>query len=117
MQYQQHYHGVIWTNHAIDRMRGRGLSQEWAYESFAHADTTLKGKESGTLEYVKRYNQYQVTVIAKQNEKREWIIISAWIDPPMPGSIDTGKKEAYKKYQNASFWGKLLMTLRKQIGM
>lgn len=117
MDYSNNYRNVIFTNHALERMRDRGLPQENAYEAFSHPDSSIDGKEKGTIECVKRQEHYKITVIAKQNERREWIIISAWVDPPMPGSIDVGKKEAYQKYQKASFWGKLFLTLKKQLGI
>jgi hypothetical protein len=114
---QQTYRGLIFTNHALERMRDRGLSQDMAYEAFSHADSSTAGKVQGTIEHVKKIDSYRVTMIAKENERREWIVISAWIDPPMPGSIDIKKRENYQRYQKASFLGKLLLTLKKQIGL
>lgn len=116
MKYHQIYGGVIWTNHAIERMQGRGLTQQAALSAFSHPDKRYKGKNPGSIEYVKDTGTHTITLIAKQNERNEWVIISAWIDPPLPGSIDIKKKEMYKKYQKASLWGKLWLTLRSQLG-
>lgn len=113
---QQYYGNVIWTNHALERLGERGLSQELAWQAFKNPDRTIKGKEKGTVEYQKRFHKSLVIIIAKQNEKGEWVILSCWIDPPLPGSIDARKKEEYKRYKQASFWGKLLLTLKKQLG-
>lgn len=98
-------------------MRDRGLPQEQAFDAFINSNSYENGKEPGTIEYVKTKDNYKTTIIAKQNEKKEWIIISAWVDPPMPGSVDVQKQEAYKRYQKSSFWGKLLLTLKRQIGL
>ena len=116
MANDNHYGGLIFTNHALTRMRDRGLPKEKAWEAFRNPDTTGERKE-GANEYKKRYDKYLVTLIAKQNERKEWIIISAWVDPPMPGSVDIKKQEDYRRFQKASFWGKLLMSLKKQIGL
>ncbi len=116
MAYQQYYGGAIWTHHAIDRMRNRGLSQDKAAQAFNHPDQSIKGKARGSVEYQKRFNTSLVTVIAKQNEKREWIILSCWIDPPLPGSIDAKEKERYWKYQKTGFWGKIWMVFKRQLG-
>lgn len=115
MRYQQYYGGLIWTNHAIEQMKRRGLSQEMAHETFSHPNQSERGKTKDSFKYSKRFEDALVTVIAKQNEKREWVVLSAWIDPPLPGSIDAKEKEQYKKYQKASFYGKLWLTLKKQL--
>lgn len=110
-----YYKGAIWTTHALERLGQRGLSQDLAWQAFAHPDKKLTGKNPGTIELQKHVSNSLITVIAKQNEKREWIILSNWIDPPLPGTMDYYKKEEYKKYQKAGFWGKFFLTLKKQI--
>lgn len=117
MGYQQYYGGVIWTNHALGRLSDRGLTQKMAWEVFHSPDKSFSGKQEGSIEYIKRFDSSKVTIIAKQNEKKEWIILSGWIDPPMPGSLDFKKKEQYKKYQKASFWGKFWLTFKGQLGL
>jgi len=58
----------------------------------------------------------------------EWVVLSAWMDPPLQGTADYRKKEQYnkkmqktreldRKIEKASFWGKMFLTLRKQIGI
>ena len=117
MKYSQIYRGIIFTNHALERMRDRGLPQEQAFDTFMNSDSYQNGKEPGTIEYVKAKDNYKTTIIAKQNEKNEWVVISAWVDPPMQGSIDIQKQENYKRYQKASFWEKVLLTIRRQLGV
>src|SRR5690242_10196221 len=113
--FSQHYSGVIWTNHALERLAQRQFPQDMALQTFRTPDRTLSGKQSGTTEYQKRFGSSLVTVIARQNEKQEWIILSCWIDPPLPGTLDSKKKEAYKHYQKASNWGKFWITLKQQL--
>jgi len=38
----------------------------------------------------------------KQNDKKEWIILSAWIDPPIQGSIDV--KDHHKTKGSTVSW-------------
>lgn len=109
------YRGIIWTNHALERLGQRGLSQDLAWQSFSSPDKYFPGKNPGTFEFQKRFGPSLVTIIAKQNEKREWLILSNWIDPPLPGTIDYFKKEEYKKFQKSGFWGKLFISLKKQL--
>lgn len=108
---------IIWTNHAIKKMRDRGLVQRVALETFSHPDTSSSGKTKGSMEYRKRFEGSQVTVVAKKNEKNQWIILSAWIDPPLPGSPDGLEKKEYKNYQKAGALQKFLLTAKKQIGL
>ncbi len=116
MGFAQQYAGAIWTHHALERLGQRGLSQELAGQTFSRPDRTLIGKQAGTIEYQKNFGKSLVTVIAKKNDRGEWIILSCWIDPPLAGSIDVYKKEAWKKYQKAGFWGKLFYVIKKQLG-
>ena len=111
------YGNAIWTNHALERLGQRGLSQDIAWRTFRYPDSTTAGKNPGTKEFQKKFGPSLVTIIASQNEKREWVILSCWIDPPLPGSIDIKKNEYWKKYKKAGFWGKFWLTLRKQIGL
>lgn len=115
MSGKQYYQGAIWTNHALERLGQRGLSQDMATKAFRSPDKSSHGKQRGTMEYQKQFGPSTVTIIAKQNDKREWIILSCWIDPPLPGSIDIKKKQEYLKYQKASFWGKFWINLRRQL--
>lgn len=116
MAYKREYGNIIWTNHAIDRMRDRGLTQERAWEAFRYPDDTIIGKNQDGSKFKKKFDKYLVTVIAKQNEKKEWIVISAWIDPPVPGSLDSKQRQEYKEYKKASGFKKFLLEFKKQLG-
>ncbi len=101
MNYSRTYGGVIWTNHALERLKGRKIPQELAWKAFRFPETTKKGKASGSFEFSKKLDIYDITVIAKKNDRREWIIVSCWIDPPLPGSVDL--QERVKKTSTISW--------------
>mgnify|MGYP001578919046 CR=1 FL=1 len=109
------YGNAIWTNHAMERLNQRGLSQNIAWQAFNKPDNSFAGKQSGTTESQKRFGESLVTIISTRNEKGEWLILSCWIDPPLPGTMDYYKKEDYKKFQKSGFWGKVFLTLKKQL--
>lgn len=119
MSNSQHYGGAIWTNHALERLLQRGLSQDMAFQAFSSPDRSFSGKQPGTTEFQRRFNQHLVTIIAKPNEKHEWIILSCWIDPPMIGTQDAIKQDAYRKFQKnyrtASGWHKMWLLFLKQV--
>jgi len=75
---QKHFMGVIFTDHAIKRLYERGVAQSDAWYTFRHPDKQFRGKTSGSYKYSKTYGQQRIEVIAKQNEKKEWIILSCW---------------------------------------
>lgn len=88
-----HFGGVIWTNHALDRLRERGIKQGDAWATWRNPQESRKGK-SGNWIYYRNYDGTQIEVVAKQNEKKEWLILSVWSKP------------VYKKYspKKISFW-------------
>ncbi len=110
-----HYRGAIWTRHALERIRERGFDQEAASWAFTNPDSVNPGKTKDTSEYKKRIQEKTITLIGKKNEKGEWVIISAWIEPPIQGTKDYKKREDWKKYKKAGFWGKLWYVLKKQL--
>jgi len=78
-----HFGGVIWTNHAIDRLRERGIKQGDAWATWRNPQESGKGN-SGTWVYRRTYGNTVIEVVAKQNEKKEWLILSVWSSPAVP---------------------------------
>ena len=77
----RNFGGVIWTNHAIERMRERGIKQSDAWATWRNPDQSNHGKASGSWIYYKTYSNKKIEVVAKKNEKGEWIILSVWSKP------------------------------------
>lgn len=82
---ENRYLNLIFTNHAINRLYNRGISQEKAYETFAHPDGQLPGKIPGSVKFYKNYGpptgeagEQRIEVVAKKNEKGEWVVFSCW---------------------------------------
>ena len=92
------YKGLIWTNHALQRLRERGIKQGDAWATWNSPEQSRKGA-SGNWVYYKTYGNQRIEVVAKQNENREWIILSVW------------SKEVFgneKSVQKSSFWQNLV---------
>ena len=102
MKYSRTYQGIIWTNHALERLKARKIPQEYTWKTFRYPDSSKQGHESGSHEFVKQIDQYKITVIAKQNDKKEWLILSAWIDPPLEGSVYL--KDQYQDRDSVMMW-------------
>lgn len=76
-----HFGGVIWTNHALDRLRERGIKQGDAWATWRNPEQSRKGSDSGSWVYYRNYGGTQIEVVAKKNEKNEWLILSVWSRP------------------------------------
>ena len=100
--------GVIWTNHAIERLKQRGISQGDAWATFNRPDQSRKGSnKSGSWVYYKTYNVplrdfpdskgQKIEVVAKKNEEGKWIILSVWARPVYQTRY---KEQKHKKQYN-----------------
>ncbi len=85
-----HYGGVIWTNHALQRLRERNISQGDAWATWSRPEQSRKGA-SGNWVYYKTWGNQKIEVVAKQNEKGEWLILSVWSRPVY------GNQQTYSK--------------------
>ena len=111
------YGGLIWTNHALDRLRERGLPQDLAWQAYKYPDTIQNDTHRSSRTYLRKHDKYLITLIVKENERKEHIVVSAWIDPPMKGTGDYEKKQRYIAYKKASFWGKVWISIKGQLGL
>lgn len=61
---------LIWTNHARERLGQRGLKKEMVLETFNKPEVDIAGNNPGTFELQRKYGNSTVTLIVKQNEKK-----------------------------------------------
>ncbi|HVZ12043.1 MAG TPA: DUF4258 domain-containing protein [Patescibacteria group bacterium] len=111
------YTDVIFTNHAREKLTNRGIEKNDALETIVHPDISKKGKNRDTIEYIKGFNGFKITLIGKENDHHQWIVLSVWRDPPLDGTADARQNSRWKEFNKAGFWGKLWITLKQQIGM
>ena|SRR3989304_9800385 len=76
-----HFGGVIWTNHALSRMSQRGISQSDAWATWRSPQQSRKARIPGAWVYYRTYGNDRIEVVAKKNERGEWIILSVWSSP------------------------------------
>ncbi len=72
------YGGVIWTNHALDRMSERRIKQGDAWATWKRPDSSRRSSSGDAWVYYKTYGDQRIEVLAKKNEKKEWIMLSVW---------------------------------------
>ena len=72
------YLDVTFTNHALIRLHNRSISQSDAWETFKYPDKIVEGKIAGSKKFYKNLKGKKIEVVAKPNEKGEWIVFSCW---------------------------------------
>lgn len=99
-----HFGGVIWTNHALSRLRERGIKQGDAWAAWRRPDQSYKGnlhKGEDAWRYYRTFGDQRIEVVAKQNDRREWIILSVWSErvTQKPSSVqDSSKKTSFWRW-------------------
>jgi hypothetical protein len=111
-----YFGGLIFTNHALQRLDERRFPAGMVIETFNQPDSRGPAKQPGAMQVRKRFGESTVTVITKQNDRGEWIVLSCWIDPPLPGTKDYKERQRYHAYKKSGFWGKVWLTIRSQLG-
>ena len=74
----KNFGGVIWTNHAIQRLYDRDIKQGDAWATWRNPEQSRYAALKGSWIYYRTYGDTRIEVVAKQNEKKEWIILSVW---------------------------------------
>ncbi len=72
------YQGVIWTDHALRRMKERGIKIDHALTTLNSPDESRRGQIPGSWVYFRTWGEDQIEVVAKQNERGEWVVLSVW---------------------------------------
>jgi hypothetical protein len=108
---------VVLTTHARTRLAERQLSEDWVRQTVQMPDSKRRGKNNGTTEFVRTFGPSTVTVISSMNKNSEWVVVSAWVDPPVSGTKDWRRKQRYLAYKNAGFLKKFWMLALKQLGL
>lgn len=77
----KNFGGVIWTNHAIERLKERKISQGDAFAAFNRPDESKYSRKSAGYVYYKSWGNQKLEVVAKKNGEGKWVIISVWSKP------------------------------------
>ena len=72
------YGGVIGTNHAIQRLQERDIKQGDAWSTWNRPEQSRYAAAKGAWVYYRTWGDTRIEVVAKQNDKKEWIILSVW---------------------------------------
>lgn len=88
------YRGVIFTDHALQRLKERGISQGDAWATLNRPDQSRQGSNSqGSWVYYKTYGSEKIEVVAKHNNQGQWIVLSVWSRPVYERTQKKEKKD------------------------
>lgn len=77
----KNFGGVIWTNHTLQRLRERGIRQGDAWATFRRPEQSRFATAQNAWVYYRTWGNQRIEVVAKQNERKEWLILSVWSRP------------------------------------
>jgi len=88
----KNFGGVIWTNHALGRLKERGIKQGDAWATWKRPDQSRYAASKGAWVYYRTFGNQKIEVVAKHlpagkagNERKEWVILSVWSTQSVPG--------------------------------
>ncbi|MDP1710056.1 MAG: DUF4258 domain-containing protein [bacterium] len=99
----KNYGGVIWTNHALQRLKERNIKQGDAWATWRNPDQSRFASAQGAWIYYKTYGNERMEIVAKQNERREWLILSVWDRKVYGESIVKPKSSFWKNLKKILF--------------
>ena len=69
---------IIWTDHALARLAERGIKQSDAWAVWRRPDQSEYAKTKGAWIYRRTFGNQKIEVVAKQNERKEWVVLSVF---------------------------------------
>jgi hypothetical protein len=72
------YKGIILTDHALERMGERAVSEEMVWTTLHKPDRSRYADAKQKFIYNKTFGREMVEVVASQNERKEWVVVSVW---------------------------------------
>lgn len=77
--FQRFYGNMIWTDHAVERLKKRHISQADALKVMANPTKTFPGKKPGTVKFIRTINDRRIHLVGKLNEQKQWVVLTAWV--------------------------------------
>lgn len=108
----RNYKGIIWTNHALQRLKQRGLSQADAYATWNNPDESRYAQSKGGWVYYKNLGNRKIEVVAKQNDRKQWLIISVWAKGISDHHHKYSKHKSHKKQSLLTRFLKKLLNIK-----
>jgi len=74
----RNYKELVFTNHALDRLRERDVGQSEAWACWRHPQKKEYAATKGGWVFSRSWGKRQIEVVATQNDRKDWVVISVW---------------------------------------
>src|SRR3989344_3141425 len=79
-RFVREYGGMVWTNHALERLSKRGIPQADALRVMKSPSKTYPGKKGSSVRFIRTVNGRRLFVVAVMDEEaKKWIVLSVWV--------------------------------------
>lgn len=76
---QREYKNIIFTEHALERLQLRRITQDMIVETIRKPDDQ-KEEDDGDIKFIKTIKQRPVHVVSKYlTDEKKWLVKSAWV--------------------------------------
>jgi hypothetical protein len=84
----KHYQNLVFTDHALERLRLRTISQHQVQQVLSHPQKTFPSDKPDQVKFIRSLNDRTIHVVGKYlDDQKKWLIISVWVrgeDDPTP---------------------------------
>lgn len=80
----KNFGGLIWTNHALQRLEERGIKQGDAWATLSHPQESRYAATKGAWVFYRTYGSNRIEVVASQNKEKKWVVLSVWSKSVFP---------------------------------
>lgn len=74
----RYFGGVVWTDHALERLKERGIKQGDAWATWERPEQSRLGVSRGQFIYYRTYGDQRIEVVAGKDAKDKTVILSVW---------------------------------------
>ncbi len=99
------FNGVVFTNHALERLEQRNIKQGDAWATLSHPGSSREAQRKGSWVFYRTYGDRTIEVVASKNERGEWVVLSVWDKP-------VGQMKSGAKIKSTSIWKRVLLELK-----
>lgn len=84
----KNYKNLVFTNHALERLKLRSIAQSDIKQVLSNSDKKLSSDKSGQIKFIRTLSNRTIHVVAKRlPDQNKWLIVSVWVrgeDDPIP---------------------------------
>ena len=78
--FSRNYGGLIWTNHALERLHKRGITQPQALSVIKNPHKTYPGKKTDSVKFIRTVGGRRIHAVATLDQtSHKWIVLSLWV--------------------------------------